>query len=105
MGLKLRIFSNPSILTFVLDAQKNSLIETVLLRTHNICICREIRKLTFDYALMSRGQVMIFPLRYKLNVLLTNDTQTEKQHYLLIVHTAAVHKLVKFRIKAKFNEN
>ena len=35
--LKLRIFSYPSVLTFVLNAQKNRLIETVLLSTHNIC--------------------------------------------------------------------
>ena len=34
---KLQIFSYPSVLTYVLDAQKNSLIETVLLSTHNIC--------------------------------------------------------------------
>ena len=35
---KLRIFSYPSILTFVLGAEKNRLIETVLLSTHNICL-------------------------------------------------------------------
>ena len=33
---KLLIFSYPSVLTCVLGAQKNSLIETVLLSTHNI---------------------------------------------------------------------
>ena len=31
------IFSDPSIQTFVLGAQNNNLIETVLLSTHNIC--------------------------------------------------------------------
>ena len=30
------IFSYPSVLTYVLDAQKNRLIDTVLLSTHNI---------------------------------------------------------------------
>ena len=35
--VKLRIFPYLSILTFVLGAQKNHLIETVLLSTHNIC--------------------------------------------------------------------
>ena len=30
-------FSYPSVLTYVLGAQKNRLIETVLLSTHNIC--------------------------------------------------------------------
>ena len=34
---KLEIFTYPSILTYVLGAQKNCLIETVLLSTHNIC--------------------------------------------------------------------
>ena len=29
--------SDPSVLTYVLGAQKNRLIETVLLSTHNIC--------------------------------------------------------------------
>ena len=39
ISVKLKIFSSASILTFVLDAQKNRLIETVLLSTHNICFC------------------------------------------------------------------
>ena len=30
-------FSYPSILTYIFGAQKNRLIETVLLSTHNIC--------------------------------------------------------------------
>ena len=33
---KLQIFSYPSVLTYVLGAQKNRVIETVLLSTHNI---------------------------------------------------------------------
>ena len=33
------IFSYPSVLTYVLGAQKNCLIETVLLSTHNIHVC------------------------------------------------------------------
>ena len=37
ISIKLRLFSYPYILTFVLGAQKNCLIETVLLSTHNIC--------------------------------------------------------------------
>ena len=36
-GVKSWIFSYSSVLSFVLDAQKNRLIETVLLSTHNIC--------------------------------------------------------------------
>ena len=34
---KMSLFSYPSVLTFVLGAQKNRLNETVLLSTHNIC--------------------------------------------------------------------
>ena len=40
-----------SVLTYVLGAQKNRLIETVLLSTHNICFGWEIRKSNFRYAL------------------------------------------------------
>ena len=36
-SLNLLLFSYPSIFTCVLDAQKNLLIETVLLSIHNIC--------------------------------------------------------------------
>ena len=36
VSVKLRIFSYLSVLPFVLGAQKNRLIETVLLSTHNI---------------------------------------------------------------------
>ena len=45
---------NQSILTYVLGAQKNRLIETVLLSTHNICFVWEIRKLNFRYALLTK---------------------------------------------------
>ena len=35
-SLELQIFSCPSVLSFVLGAQKNRLIETILFSTHNI---------------------------------------------------------------------
>ena len=38
LHIKLRIFSDPLVLTFVLGAQNNRLIETVLLSSHNICL-------------------------------------------------------------------
>ena len=37
--LKMCIYSYPSVLTHVFGVQKNRLIETVLLSTHNICLC------------------------------------------------------------------
>ena len=40
---------------YVLGAQKNPLIETVLFSTHNIRIGRDIRKIFFDYTLLSSG--------------------------------------------------
>ena len=37
MCIGYQIFSYPSVLAYVLGAQKNRLIETVLLSAHNIC--------------------------------------------------------------------
>ena len=42
-------------------AQKNRLIETVLLSTHNICFGREIRKIIFSCALLSGGAAVLNP--------------------------------------------
>ena len=48
------MFSYPSVLTNVLGAQKNRLIKTVLLSTHNICFVLEIR-IFFWYTLLTKG--------------------------------------------------
>ena len=40
-----------------MGAQKNRLIETVLLSTHNICFGLEIKKIIFQYTLLSGGLV------------------------------------------------
>ena len=37
VSVKVRLFSYPSVSKCVLGAQKNRLIETILLSTHNIC--------------------------------------------------------------------
>ena len=37
LSIKLSIFSDPSVQTYFVGAQKNRLNETVLLSTHNIC--------------------------------------------------------------------
>ena len=37
LRVKMKFSSYPSVLTYVFGAQKNGLIETVLLSTHNIC--------------------------------------------------------------------
>ena len=42
-------FSYLLVSTYILGAQKNHLIETLLLSIHNICFGREIRKLNFKY--------------------------------------------------------
>ena len=49
------MFSYPLVLSYVLGAQKNRLIETVLLSTHNICFGWEIRKILFRYTLLTKG--------------------------------------------------
>ena len=56
--MKLQSFSYPSVLTFVLGAHKNRLIEMVLLSTINICFGWEIRKIIFDYTLLSDGPII-----------------------------------------------
>ena len=40
-------------LSYVLDAQKNRLIDIILLSTHNICFGRKIKKIIFGYTLLS----------------------------------------------------
>ena len=55
----------PMILAYVLDAQKNRLIETVLLNTHNICFGWEIRKLFFCYALLTKKPCEVDQQRFQ----------------------------------------
>ena len=55
LGVKLWIFSYPSIKTCVLGAQMNHLIEKVLLSMQNICFGWEIRKWILNDALLSGG--------------------------------------------------
>ena len=45
----------PITFKYILDAQKNRLIETVLLSAHNICFGCEARKLNFRYALLTKA--------------------------------------------------
>ena len=59
MCVKLLLFLYPSIKTFVLGTQKNRLIETVLLSTHNICFGWEIKKIVFQNALISGALVLL----------------------------------------------
>ena len=57
---KIVIFSYLLGQTFVLGAQKNRLIETVLLSTHNICFGGEMRKNIFYYTILSKGLLPLF---------------------------------------------
>ena len=68
--MKMLIFSYPSVLTYVLGAQKNHLIETVLLSTHNICFGCEIRKLNFHYALLTKDLCMVHTLHLRSTVMI-----------------------------------
>ena len=56
LSVKLLIFSYPSDVTYVLGVQKNHLIETVLLSTHNIAFGWEIRKIFF-VTLLTKGLI------------------------------------------------
>ena len=47
IGLDKQLFSYPSILSYVLGAQKNRLIETVLLSTHIIMFWMRNKKINF----------------------------------------------------------
>ena len=57
------IFSYGSVKTFVLCAQKNRLIQTVLLSTHNTCFGREIRKLNFTHSYLEACKLTKFLLK------------------------------------------
>ena len=56
-----------------MGAQKNRLIETVLLSTHNICFGSEMKKIVFQYALLSGG--LFYSATYKLDVLFMRHKQ------------------------------
>ena len=59
------IFSFSSILSYVLGAQKNRLIKTVLLSTHNICFISEIRNLFLINTFYLRPAKIIVELSVK----------------------------------------
>ena len=70
----------------VFVAQKNGLIETVLLSAHNICFHWEIRKLTLSYAFLNKGliifkftasQVAQFHYNYGLIVWMKNSVDPD----------------------------
>ena len=55
-----------------MGAQKNPLIETVLLSTYNICFGLEIRKIIFSFVLLSGGLIIwkvlfIAQILFKIN--------------------------------------
>ena len=54
----------PIILSYDFGAQKNHLIETVLVSTHNICVGWEIRELFFLSAFFTKGFVFSYILLY-----------------------------------------
>ena len=70
------MFSYPSVLTYVLGAQKNRLIETVLLSTHNICFGFDIRKIDFRYALFTK--VLEYVILFRSTALSYDDGQYKK---------------------------
>ena len=59
----------PSVLTYVLGAQMNRLIETVLLSTHNICFGCKIRKSFFCFSILTIKVCTGIPIRGSRNFL------------------------------------
>ena len=53
--------SYPSMYACILGAQKNRLIETVLLSIHNVCFRWEIEEICFQYALLSGSRIYGLP--------------------------------------------
>ena len=54
--IKLRIFSYPSVLMYMFLVLKRTVSMRGLLSTHNLCFGGEIRKIIFDYTILTRGQ-------------------------------------------------
>ena len=77
------IFPYPFVLTYVLVVQKNRLIETVLLSTHNICFGGEIGKLVFNYTLLSCGLAVLTKYFPKINPWSFSFFSTEKRQLSL----------------------
>ena len=69
----------PINLNMFFGAQKNRLIETVLLSTHNICFGREIKKIFFNYAVLFGDPRNTTNIRNRFNQVphLTQDTTWE----------------------------
>ena len=74
------MLSYPSVLTNVLGAQKNRLIETVLLSTHNICLGLEIRKKIW-YTLLTK--VLIFQCSRAANSTLSGPIVSKIKLFML----------------------
>ena len=88
-----------------MGAQKNRLIETVLLSTHNICFGWEIRKLVFCYAFLTKGlQCYVFTLNcvfcvnFRYVSLSDNEKTGFKARELKSVQVDAVGNFLKLNI-------
>ena len=78
LSIKMLIISYLIVLTFVYGAQKNRLIETLLLSTRNICFSWKIRNLIFNFTLLSGGLalskltcMLVLPNSHKLTLCLS----------------------------------
>ena len=98
LSVKLWIFSYPLVVTYVLGAQKNRLIETALLSTHNTCFGWEIRKLSFlvlrtlNYRPGYTTDLFILNILYRIPIvtyLATSEDPDEMPHnfiYLILAY-------------------
>ena len=81
-----------SILIYVLSAQKNDLIERVLLSTPRICFHCETRKIFFNYALLSRD--LLFYMVKLINKQQCRSLQNPVSHQGALLFIKAKHSLM-----------
>ena len=107
-SVKWWIFSYPSILSYVLDAQKNRLIETVLLSTHNICfglrnkiIIFWLHTLIYVYVACDPMAAMILAVMWESKPSLNNSSLILYSYVLMlfcmdaiVLHTLSINREV-----------
>ena len=75
----------PSVLTYVLSAQKNHLIETFLLSTHNVSFGCEMRKNKFWYTLLTKSCLLLL-ISIKFIIFLSNLPCEWRYQSISVIH-------------------
>ena len=87
-------------------AQKNRLIETVLLSTHNICFDEEMRKMLFNYALLSGGmQYLNITVNKTLTHVIIIDNGQQDRDLICLNHILQIRNRSVLKLSALFVPN